>query len=183
MQMLIAAGIEPIADDQRLQDKDNPRGYFEHEQVMHLVQDTAIFNDSSGKAIKVIHALLKHIPRDRPLAVIFLERDLDEVLASQSAMLQRLGRPQPTLSQDRMRDALARQIRVARDDLKARPDTLVLDVQHRRLVADPNSTSRQIAEFLGPVLDRSLDSQAMARCVDPSLYRQRHGDSAEQTKG
>ena len=174
MQMLVAAGIEAITDDQRQQDSDNPRGYFEHEQVMRLAQDTAIFNDSEGKAIKVIHVLLKHIPQDRPLAVLFLERDLQEVLASQSAMLERLGRPQPALSRDRLRDALIRQLAVAREDLKGRPNTIVLDIRHRPLVTDPESTSRQIAEFLEPVLKRTLDIQAMASCVDPSLYRQRH---------
>jgi hypothetical protein len=174
MQMLVASGIEAITDGQRQQDNDNPRGYFEHEQVMRLAQDAAIFNDSAGKAIKVIHALLKHIPRDWPLAVLFLERDLQEVLASQAAMLERLGRPQPALSRDQMSDALTRQLAVAREDLKGRQDTIVLNIQHRQLVTDPESTSRQIAEFLEPVLNRQLAVQAMAGCVDPSLYRQRH---------
>jgi hypothetical protein len=176
MQMLVAAGIEAITDDQRQQDSDNPRGYFEHEQVMRLAQDESIFNDSAGKAIKVIHALLKHIPQDRPLAVLFLERDLEEVLASQSAMLKRLGRPERSLGRDNLRDALTRQLAVAREELKARPDAVVLYLQHRSLVIDPEGTSRQIVEFLEPVLGKSLDADAMAGCVDPSLYRQRLGD-------
>lgn len=174
MQMLVSAGIEAITDDKRQQDHDNPRGYFEHEQVLRLALNTSVFNDSAGKAIKVIHALLKHIPRERPLAVLFLERDLQEVLASQSAMLERLGRPQLALSRDQMCDALTRQLAVAREDLKGRPNTIVLDVKHRQLVTDPESTSRQIAEFLEPVLNREITTQAMADCVDPSLYRQRH---------
>jgi hypothetical protein len=173
MQMLVAAGIEAITDGLRQQDIDNPRGYFEHEQVTRLAQNAVIFNDSAGKAIKVIHALLKHIPQDRPLAVLFLERDLDEVLASQSAMLERLGRPRPTLSRDQMQDALARQLAVAREELKARPNTVVLYLQHRSLITDPEKTTRQIVAFLEPVLDKMLCAEAMAGCVDPSLHRQR----------
>jgi len=174
MQMLVAAGIEAISDDRRTKDSDNPRGYFEHEQVLRLAQDKSVFNGSSGKAIKVIHALLKNIPHEQPIAVLFLTRDLQEVFASQSAMLDRLGRPQPTLSQEQMSDALSRQLAVAREYLRGRPDTSVLDIQHRKLVTDPDSVSQSIADFLEPMLNRALDTRAMADCVDQSLYRQRN---------
>jgi hypothetical protein len=175
MQMLCAGGIEVITDDHRQQDIDNPRGYFEHQLVKNLAQDSSLFERSSGKAVKVIHALLKHIPRELPLAVLFLERDLGEVLASQSAMLERMKRPAQTLPVDRMREALARQLAVAREELKSRPNTIVLDIQHRHLIDDPNTIARQIAEFLEPALGRLPDVGSMVLCVDPSLYRQRKG--------
>ncbi len=173
MQMLDAAGIEAIADGLREQDSDNPRGYFEHQKILHLAQESSVLNDSSGKAVKIIHALLKHIPESHPIAVLFLHRDLGEVFASQSAMLERLGRPKLPFNEEQMREALAKQIAVAREGLKGRSEAVVLDLQHRDLVTMPETTASQIAEFLEPQLCKPLDVQAMAACVDSSLYRQR----------
>jgi hypothetical protein len=175
MQMLHASGIEVIADEHRPQDIDNPRGYFEHEQVKNLAHDHSPLLDSAGKAIKVIHVLLGHIPRELPLAVLFLERDLDEVLASQAAMLARLNRAPQAIAADRMRNALARQLAVAREHLKTRPSTVVMNIEHRVLIDQPQQTAERIAEFLAPALCRTLDAEAMAQCVDPSLYRQKNG--------
>jgi hypothetical protein len=174
MQMLDAAGIETISDGRREQDHDNPRGYFEHQKILGLAQDSTILADSAGKGVKIIHALLKHIPPTQPIAVLFLHRDLHEVLASQSTMLERLGRPKPSLPEEQMRVALSKQIAVAREVLKGRPEAVVLDLQHRNLVTDPESTADQIARFLEPHLGKIFDIRTMADCVDPSLYRQRH---------
>ncbi|QEG34751.1 sulfotransferase domain-containing protein [Bythopirellula goksoeyrii] len=173
MQMLLASGIKVITDGERAEDDNNPRGYFEHKEVMRLAQDKSIFHDSAGKAVKVIHALLKHIPVGMPLAVIFLERDLDEVLASQSVMLERLGRPQAKIAPQRMRDILESQLTLVRKELEARTDTSLLEVKYAQLIADPTATAKQIAAFLEPVLGRQLDYEAMAACVDASLYRQK----------
>ena len=166
MQMLAAAGIEPITDGTRGEDPDNPRGYFEHNQVMRLAQNQEVLVDSAGKGVKIIHALLKHIPGELPLAVLFLERDLDEVLASQAVMLDRLGRPQPTLGPERMRDIFAKQLQLARQELAHRPHTTVLDVRYRELVDAPQQVAQQIAEFLAAALGRPIDAEAMAACVD-----------------
>ena len=173
MQMLVAAGMEAVTDGQRQDDRDNPRGYFEHQRVMSLAQDASILEDTAGKAIKIIHALLKHIPPDKPLAVLFLHRKLDEVLASQSTMLERLGRSGSSLSQSQLRTALTRQLAVARQELELRPNAAVLEIEHHALVTASEATARQISSFLEPHLGRVLDVQAMADCVDPSLYRQR----------
>ena len=173
MQMLVAGGMEAVSDGQRQTDSDNPRGYFEHREVLRLAQDPSILSTSVGKAVKIIHALLKYVPRGTPIAVLFLERDLDEVLASQSIMLERLGRPAPVLSKQQLRNALDKQLAVARHELTQRPEAAVLDIQHRNLVNAPQIVADQIAKFLEPHLGRLLDAQVMADCVDPSLYRQR----------
>ena len=173
MQMLVAAGIEAISDGLRQMDSDNPRGYFEHQEVLRLAQDPSVLGNSAGKAVKIIHALLKYVPQDAPIAVLFLERNLDEVLASQSTMLERLGRPAPSLSQHQMRDALAKQLAVARQGLAERPEAVVLEIQHRELITSPLRAADQMATFLEPHLGRLIDVQSMANCVDRSLYRQR----------
>jgi hypothetical protein len=182
MQMLVAAGIEAVTDGVRTADDDNPRGYFEHDLVMRLAQDNSVLQDSPGKAVKIIHALLKHLPAEMPLAVIFLKRDLDEVLASQSVMLERLGRPQPKLDPQRMRDLLESQLVTTRNWLDARTNTVALDIQYAQLIADPTATAQRIAGFLEPLLGKPLDVEAMATCVDASLYRQRKSRESEEPR-
>ena len=173
MQMLATAGIGTLTDDLRRRDEDNPEGYYEHRAMMGLARDASILSDAPGKAVKIIHALLPHIPPSLPLAVLFLHRDLEEVLDSQNKMLQRLGRPLPKLPRERMRETLKRQLAQARKALDARPDTRVLDVEHRLLMTDPPGSARRICAFLAEACGLTLDADLMTDCVKPSLYRQR----------
>ena len=89
MQMLVAAGLEAASDARRIQDDDNPHGYFELEAVKRIRQDASFLGGVVGKALKVVAPLLPSLPNKFDYAVVFLERDLSEVLASQSAMLSR----------------------------------------------------------------------------------------------
>lgn len=174
MQMLVAGGIDPVVDGRRDADANNVRGYFEHEGVTRLASDPSVLDGTGGRAVKVIHALLGHVPADLPLAVLFLHRDLGEVVASQGAMLKRLGRAAPAVPGDRLRAVFETQLRAARAALDARPGAAVLDVRHRAMVDGPAETAAAIAAFLNPLLGRELDAAAMAACVDPTLHRERH---------
>ena len=89
MQMIVAGGIAPVTDELRAADADNPRGYFEFERVKNLRADKAWVDDARGKVVKVIHMLVPELPDDRAYRVVFLERDLREVVKSQSTMLAR----------------------------------------------------------------------------------------------
>ena len=60
--------------------------------------------EDRGQAVKVIYLLLYDLPPGHPYRVIFMRRDLDEVLASQSKMLQRRGEAGATVSPDELRD-------------------------------------------------------------------------------
>jgi hypothetical protein len=92
MQMIHAGGIPALTDGQRTSDDSNPRGYFELERVKQLKQDKSWLDDAAGKVVKVIHLLLAELPDDRPYRVVFMQRDLREVVQSQATMLARSGR-------------------------------------------------------------------------------------------
>src|SRR6185312_6287356 len=92
MQMLAAGGIPPLSDGLRSADPDNPRGYFEYEPVKRTKQDDTWTDAAPGKAAKVVYALLKDLPTRHDYRVIWMRRPLDEVIASQRAMLARVGR-------------------------------------------------------------------------------------------
>ena len=102
MQMIHAGGIPALTDGQRTSDDSNPRGYFELERVKQLKQDKSWLDEAAGKVVKVIHLLLAELPDDRPYRVVFMQRDLREVVQSQATMLARSGRPGGQLAPERL---------------------------------------------------------------------------------
>lgn len=169
MQMLHAGGIPAVTDGLRTQDDDNPRGYFEFERVKQLRTDKAWLDDAAGKAVKVIHLLLMELPDDRPYRVIFMQRDLREVVRSQSTMLARSGRAGGGLPPERLIAVYEQQLKAVDAWLAARQGFEVMRVPYAELVQDPGTWVPRVAGFLG----RALDVPAMQAAVDPALHRNR----------
>ncbi len=169
MQMIVAGGIPPITDSLRAPDEDNPRGYFEFERVKSLRTDKAWLDDARGKVVKVIHMLLTELPDDRPYRVVFLDRDVREVVKSQATMLARSGKAGGGLPPDRLAAIFTQQLAQVHAWLAARPNFRVLMVRHADLIDDASSRARELNMFLGGALHES----AMAAAVDPTLHRNR----------
>ncbi|HKJ25889.1 MAG TPA: sulfotransferase family protein [Myxococcota bacterium] len=170
MQMLEAGGIAPLADDARPPDAGNPRGYYELEAVKRLPADAGWLARAPGRAVKVIHVLAPRLPEGPRYRVLWMERDLDEVVRSQRALLETLGRPpEDDLADARAAEILAQQLAEAAAALDARGDVRRIAVSHARLLAEPGPSVARIAAFLGVPLDLS----AMAAAVDPALHRVR----------
>src|SRR5258708_2609841 len=92
-QMLENGGIPVVTDSIRTPDADNPRGYLELEKVKKIKEDASWLPETRGKAFKMVSQLLYNLPVTERYRVIFMQRDLDEMLISQEKMLERLGRP------------------------------------------------------------------------------------------
>lgn len=169
MQMLQAGGLPAWADGVRAADASNPRGYFEHEAVKRLRTDNAWVPQARGHAVKVIHLLLRELPQQAGLRyrVVFMQRPLAEVLASQQAMLARGGRPaaDPAV----LTKAFEAQLAQVDAWLATRPDIAVLRLAHVQVMRQPRAAAEQLCSFLG----LPLDVAAMAAVVDPALHRQR----------
>jgi len=172
MQMLRAGGVPLLADDVRKADEDNPRGYCELEAVKRSRRDYSWLEDAPGKAVKVIHVLLADLPRDRAYHVLFMQRQIDEVVDSQQAMLARTGRRGAALSRERLAGALERQSDQALAYLRSHDCFAVLPAHYEQVIADPLGQAQSVCQFLG----RPLDVPAMAAAVDPALYRQQQRD-------
>jgi hypothetical protein len=176
MQMCVAGGLEPLIDQKRKADEDNPKGYYELEVVKGLEKDKSWLPDAKGKVIKVISALLKHLPPEYLYKVIFLQRNMQEIIASQKQMLIRRGEPQ------RFEDeVLARMFRnhlVQVDQwLRSQQNIEVLHVDYNELLEKPLENITKIKEFLG----KGVDHAPMAAVIDRNLYRQRK-DPVEKQK-
>jgi hypothetical protein len=169
MKMLEAGGLAVLTDHIRTADEDNPKGYYEFERVKQLEHDQAWLEDARGKVVKLIAALLKHLPADYRYKVIFIRRRIEEVLASQRAMLIRRGEPTDDISDERMADLFARHVELVEAWLAEQPNIDVLYVHHHDTLANPAEQARRINHFLGGTLDEAR----MAAVVDPALYRQR----------
>lgn len=168
MQMLEAGGVPLLADGQRAPDQSNPRGYYEYAPVKRLYRGEAGWlKDARGRVVKVVSPLLSHLPVQYEYRVIFIERDLEEVLRSQQSM--RLRNGEPGFEMDAMRAELDRHLVQIREWLAAQPNMDVRYVSHRELMRDPRSELQTILEFLPP----NSDLSAMCAVVDPALYRQR----------
>jgi len=90
--MLDKGGLEPFTDSKREADDNNPRGYYEHEAVKTLARNKRWVPQAEGKVVKVIANLLTHLPQNFRYRVIFMERDLHEIITSQRKMLDRMGK-------------------------------------------------------------------------------------------
>ncbi|HKI67974.1 MAG TPA: sulfotransferase [Verrucomicrobiae bacterium] len=169
MQMLQAGGMPLLTDGQRAPDEHNPRGYFEHESVKHSQKDLSWLQDAKEKAVKVIHLLLTSLPTDRDYRVLFMLRDLEEVIRSQRTMLQKQGRAIANLSDEALKSVFEKQLATARQWLAERQNFRVLDVQYRDVIENSTATSERVNRFLGG----NLSVASMAAAVHPELYRQR----------
>ncbi len=169
MQMLGAGGVPLLVDDLRPASIDNPAGFFEYAPVKASARDVSWFGDAIGRGVKVVHSLLRHLPPGGEVRVLLMERDLDEVMHSQRAMLERAGERSDPAHDARLSGLFARQLDDVRIWATARPHTALLPVAHRELIDDPIPVIHRIDAFLGG----GLDPDAMAACLDTSLYRSR----------
>ncbi len=169
MKMLAAGGLPPLTDGIREADADNPGGYYEFEQVKHLKRDTTWLESARGRAVKVISQLLDQLPLHKPYKIVFALRKMDEILASQRAMLARRGQPCDRVSDAAMAAAFERHLSAVQQWLAEHPQMEVLYVDYAAVLRDPLATSHEIKAFLA----RPLDVRQMASVVDESLYRQR----------
>lgn len=169
MKMLEAGGIPPLTDQIRTADSDNPKGYYEFERAKKLREgDVAWIPDAEGKVVKVIGALLVHLPPDYEYRVLFMRRNIKEILASQAKMLENRG------EENKVDDAtiaglFSKHVKQVEDWMNSQPNLQYIDVDYNAMLVDPKPLVKKINQFMGG----GLDEAAMIRVVDPELYRQR----------
>lgn len=170
MRMLEAGGLPPLTDHLRTADLDNPQGYYEFERVKQLDRgDTAWLATAQGRAVKVISALLQHLPATYEYKVIFIERHMSEILASQRKMLAHRNEDVEELTDAEMTALFEKHLREIRRWLAQQPNFRVLYIHYSDLLSEPEAQSVQVNQFLGG----GLDINKMASVIDPTLYRNR----------
>ena len=168
MQMLVAGGVSPLTDGARIADESNPRGYFELDKIKRLAEVNDWLSEARGKVLKIVAPLVPSLPQGEQYRVVFMERELDEILSSQAAMLTRLERDGAKLDTARLKRLLRQQVQRAKG-LCAAHGIPLLVVPHRHTIERPGEVAARLAAFLG----RDLNQEAMVAAVDRSLHRER----------
>ena len=169
MQMLVAGGMTALADGERVADVDNPKGYLEWERIKTWPNDPGCIAEGEGKVVKVISRLLLSLPAGWEYRVIFMQRPLPEVLASQDAMLKHRGTYKEGANPAIIAGAFEKHLREVYAWMDGRPYVKALRVPYHEVLSGPKEIGQQIGEFLGV----ELNVEAMAGQVDASLYRNR----------
>lgn len=169
MKILAEGGLPVVTDHLRLADEDNPNGYFELEIVKKMPEGNVHWlEDAGGKAVKVISALLEHLPQKYSYQIIFMERAIKEILASQRRML--AHRNEELKSNDgEVEQQFQRHLSTLKPWLARQPNMEVLYVSYNALLVDPESFCKRLIEFTGTPLDLGR----MLSVPDKELYRNR----------
>lgn len=167
MQMLRAGGQEILSDEKRDSDTHNPLGYLEDERVKRFHADQSWMKEADGKAVKIVAPLIMNLPPGFQYKVVFAERSLQEVLASQQRMLGKDPKSYPSA----LAEAFTRQLEKTKAWLAAQPNVETLFVDYADVVAHPEEWAENIADFL----QSGLDVAGMGASVKADLYRNRAG--------
>jgi len=169
MKMLEAGGMELLVDNIRKPDEDNPKGYYELEIVKKIREDASWLEGSHDKVFKMVCMLLYDLPADKKYRVIFMRREIDEMLASQRKMLERNGKSVENYDNGEMKRLYSKLLLDIEKWLSEQKNMEVLYVNYNDTISSPEETARRANQFLG----NTLDVREMLKVVDKSLYRQR----------
>jgi sulfotransferase family protein len=169
MKILSEGGLPIVTDELRSADEDNPNGYFELETVKQMsTGNVAWLSDAGGKVVKVISALLEFLPADHTYKIIFMEREIKEILASQQKMLARRNKTSQ-VSDAEMEQQFRKHLSIIKPWLIRQPNMEVLYVSYNGLISEPDPLCRRVVKFVG--LD--LDLSKMLAVPSRELYRNR----------
>ncbi len=171
MRMLEAGGLPIFTDRLRAADEDNPKGYFELERVKKLGEerDYSWLREAEGKAVKIVSHLITNLPSDLRCKVIFMNRAIREVIASQNKMLERRGKRVDGSTDARVGALFEQHLRQVKVWLDRQPNLEVLYLDYAEAVREPQRAADRVCDFL----NLGLDGARMAEAVDPALYRNR----------
>jgi hypothetical protein len=169
MKMLAAGGLSIVTDNEREADDDNPNGYFEIESSKRLKDgEVDWIYHAQGKAVKVISYLLEFLPEDLTYDIIFMNREISEILASQKKMLHRRNE-ESSISDDEMGEQFRSHVKAVKYWVPRKPNMRVMYVNYTDMVGEPESLCAPIVEFLG----LPLNIDAMRSVPNKELYRNR----------
>lgn len=177
MRMLETGGMSVVTDHIRIPDESNPKGYYEFERVKQLQDgNTGWIAEGKGKVVKIISALLEYLPPEHQYRIVFMQRNMGEILASQREMLLRRGEPTDRISDHDLTGLYQDHLGRIKEWLAERDNMKVIYLHYNQIMESPQVPVAQLCQFLQPF---PLDPDEMLSVVESSLYRQRSIPAAE----
>lgn len=165
MRMLIAGGIGGVCDLERQPDRYNPLGYYECEWVKYLGSRPEAIRSVRGMCVKVVSELIGFLPLGERYKVIFMLRDLRDVVSSQVSMAGRSFGVEHEL----LVDVFERHLLVVKDFIDSREDLCCLYVRFEDVLSEPRVSALKVRDFIG----MDLDVDAMAGAIVEGLVVER----------
>ncbi len=169
MKMLEEGGIPILTDAVRGADNDNPNGYYEFELVKKLPDgQNQWLAEANHKVVKIISALLEHLPTSYRYKIIFMEREPREILASQQKMLANRNE-KSEISDTEMQEQFQKHLAAIKYWLARQPNMDLMYIDYNKMIAKPENYCQAIADFIAIPVDVSK----MLAVPNERLYRNR----------
>lgn len=169
MRMLEAGGVNLVVDDIRSADDDNPKGYYEDDRVKNLKEDNSWLMSLNDTAVKIVSLLLYHLPKTKEYKIIFMLRDMKEILSSQKRMLERQNNGTDDIDDEALSGKFNDHLKKIQRWIKQQDYIECLYVDYRDVIKQPLENAERVTRFL----NKDLDVALMAQAVDEKLYRNR----------
>jgi len=170
MQMLEAGGQEIFTDKQREADESNPKGYYEHEAIKNLKKKSRFLDEAVDKTAKVISNLVQYLPTRYKYRVVFMNRDLMEIIRSQQKMLIRDGKK---IADDvlplQLLESYEKGLKMVKLWMKQQRNIEFIEINYTDVLDSPFEEALKINDFFSG----TLNPEAMAAIPDTKLYRER----------
>jgi len=163
MQMLQKGGLQTLTDHERKADQSNPKGYFEYQPVKSLHKDNSWLHEAKNKSVKVVAPLLKFLSPEYRYKVIFMKRDLTEVIKSQQKMIGK----NPDILPFNLFEAYNKQLNQVEIWKNKEPGVELIYLDYKEVLEHPGQVADKLSAFIGSKLNKS----EMLTCVDKTLYR------------
>ena len=161
--MLHKGGIDILTDHDRKADESNPKGYFEFQPVMTIHKDNSWLGEAKNKSVKVVAPLLKFLSPEYRYKVIFMNRDLTEIIKSQQKMIGK----NPDVLPVTLFEAFNKQLEQVETWKQKEPGVELMYLNYKDVLENTDEVIKNLSSFIG----LELNSSEMASCVDKSLYR------------
>ncbi len=162
MQLLNKSSLDILSDGIRQKDISNPEGYFELEAVKGIVRDNSFLKDAAGKVVKIVAPLPIYLDKSLDYRIVFMRRDIEEVLKSQEKMLNK----DQTSEREKFRTIYEMHLKKTYHFFDSHSIPYI-DIQYKQLLNNSEQELAKLIEFL----NLSTPIEDLLSVIKVDLYR------------
>lgn len=162
MQLLNKSSLDILSDGIRQKDISNPEGYYELEAVKGIVRDNSFLKDAAGKVVKIVAPLPIYLDKSLDYRIVFMRRDIEEVLKSQEKMLNK----DQTSEREKFRTIYEMHLKKTYHFFDSHSISYI-DIQYKQLLNNSEQELAKLIEFL----NLSTPIQDLLSVIKVDLYR------------
>lgn len=162
MQLLNKSSLEILSDGIRQKDISNPEGYYELEAVKGIVRDNSFLKDAAGKVVKIVAPLPVYLDKSLDYRIVFMRRDIEEVLRSQEKMLNK----DQTSEREKFRTIYEMHLKKTYHFFESNSIPFI-DIQYKQLLNESPQELKRLIDFL----ELSTPIEELMSAIKVDLYR------------